>query len=108
VSPPHDADAAAEALGGFLRALHFAAPPDAPANQFRGVALAARDDAMRTRVVQLAAELDADAVLRLWSEVLSCPVDGPVCGCTETSTRRTSSCTRSDLGGHRLRRHHVR
>ncbi len=73
VSPPHDADAAAEALGEFLRALHFAAPVDAPANQFRGVPLAARDDAMQTRVAQLAAELDADAVLGLWSEVLAVP-----------------------------------
>jgi aminoglycoside phosphotransferase (APT) family kinase protein len=73
VRPPHDADEAAEALGAFLRALHFAAPADAPANQFRGVPLAARDDAMQTRVAQLSAELDADAVLGLWSEVLAVP-----------------------------------
>lgn len=34
--------AAARTLGGFLRALHRPAPPDAPANPFRGVALAER------------------------------------------------------------------
>ena len=73
LSPPPDADAAAEALGVFLRALHVAAPADAPANQFRGVPLAARDDVMQARVAQLAAELDADAVLELWSEVLTVP-----------------------------------
>ena len=72
-SPPRDPQQAAEALGEFLRALHLAAPPDAPANPFRGVPLSARDDAMHARIVQLAHELDIDAVLGLWSEVLAVP-----------------------------------
>jgi aminoglycoside phosphotransferase (APT) family kinase protein len=72
-SPPRDAHAAAAALGAFMGALHLGAPADAPVNPFRGVPLEARDDAMRARVTQLAAELDADSVLALWSEVLAVP-----------------------------------
>ena len=72
-SPPRDPHEAARALGAFLRALHFAAPGDAPENSFRGVPLSARDDAMQTRIVQLADELDVDAVLGLWSDALAVP-----------------------------------
>ena len=41
-SPPHDGSLAARDLGAFLRSLHHPAPPDAPANPYRGVPLAAR------------------------------------------------------------------
>jgi aminoglycoside phosphotransferase (APT) family kinase protein len=72
-SRPRDRHEAADALGAFLRALHLPAPADAPENQFRGVPLAARDDAMRARVTQLAGEIDAGSVLALWSDVLALP-----------------------------------
>ena len=72
-SPPRDPHEAAEALGVFLCALHVAAPADAPANPFRGVPLSARDDVMHARIVQLALDIDIDAVLGLWSEVLAVP-----------------------------------
>ncbi len=71
--PPRDAEAAAGTLGGFLRALHRPAPPDAPMNQYRGIPLAARDDAMQTGVAKLAGVIDVAAVLALWSESLAIP-----------------------------------
>ena len=70
---PRDADAAAHTLGVFLEALHRPAPADAPANPFRGVPLAHRDDVMRERVEQLTDELDRSAVLALWDESLQVP-----------------------------------
>jgi len=72
-NPPVDAHAAAETLGGFLRALHVPAPPDAPFNPLRGVPLSERDDAMRRGIELAADEIDVDAVLSLWSEVLAVP-----------------------------------
>src|SRR5579862_6443887 len=39
ISPPHDLATAAIELGGFLGALHQAAPSDAPRNDVRGVPL---------------------------------------------------------------------
>lgn len=52
--PPADGDRAARDLGGFLAALHLPAPADAPANPYRGVPLAARDDRFRAAVEHLA------------------------------------------------------
>ncbi|MGN6688566.1 MAG: phosphotransferase [Actinomycetales bacterium] len=65
---PLDTAGAAEVLGEFLRALHQPAPPDAPANPFRGVPLqqrAERDDrnvvaaAERNEVSHLSRALEA-------------------------------------------------
>lgn len=67
-----DPSDAAAALGAFLRALHRPAPGDAPANPFRGVALAQRDEAFRQRLAGLS-EIDADAVARVWSDALARP-----------------------------------
>lgn len=65
---------AAAALGGFLAALHHPAPPDAPANPFRGVPLAARAgrlhdalEVVRSTPRALGSGREAQ-VLRFWSE----------------------------------------
>jgi aminoglycoside phosphotransferase (APT) family kinase protein len=71
--PPDDPVVAAEALGGFLRALHVDAPPDAPANPYRGVPLAERDDVTRQRADQVAGLVDRDAVVACWEALLTTP-----------------------------------
>jgi aminoglycoside phosphotransferase (APT) family kinase protein len=77
-APPADPFAAAETLGAFLSALHREAPPDAPANPFRGVPLEQRAAAVRQRAEQLADVIDAGAVLKCWTELASTPRwDGP-------------------------------
>jgi aminoglycoside phosphotransferase (APT) family kinase protein len=68
----------ARQLGGFMKALHEPAPPEAPPNPFRGVPLVERDAAMRQRVESLETTIDAGAVLRLWDEALGVePHTGP-------------------------------
>lgn len=75
---PADPFEAARTLGGFLAALHHPAPSDAPANPYRGVPLAERDDVTRERVQQLADLVDAPAVLARWSDLASSPTwDAP-------------------------------
>ena len=70
--------AAATALGEFLRALHQPAPPEAPANPFRGVPLAQRDDAFRLRASDLSGLVDVDGVTRVWAAALARPASsGP-------------------------------
>ncbi|HEX7105870.1 MAG TPA: aminoglycoside phosphotransferase family protein [Acidothermaceae bacterium] len=69
---------AAATLGEFLRALHQPAPADAPANPFRGVPLAERDDAMRRRLAGLADLVDVEAATRVWDDALARPASsGP-------------------------------
>lgn len=71
------ADAAGH-LGAFVAALHQPAPPDAPANPYRGVPLAERDEVTRTRIDALADELDGTAIGRRWQELSSAaPWEGP-------------------------------
>jgi aminoglycoside phosphotransferase (APT) family kinase protein len=60
-------------LGRFLRRLHRPAPQDAPVNPWRGIALAARDQAFRTHFQQLGGLSDPNAVLRFWDRALSTP-----------------------------------
>lgn len=64
-------------LGRFLRALHQVAPPDAPDNPYRGVAVTSRTD-IDDRIATLAAEIDVDATHRIWDQALGAdPWTGP-------------------------------
>ena len=75
---PDDEVAAARTLGRFLVALHRPAPPDAPANPYRGIPLAGRDALTRGWIEQLAAEIDAPGVLAAWEEACAVELwDGP-------------------------------
>lgn len=56
----------ADDLGDVLRALHAAAPAEAPHNPVRGVPLRDRDGAVRTR-------LDSPELIALWDEALEAP-----------------------------------
>jgi aminoglycoside phosphotransferase (APT) family kinase protein len=77
-SPPIDPLATADTLGAFIRALHVPAPGDAPTNPFRGVALAARAEAVDGRVAALADRIDAHRTLATWHTLLQTPAwDGP-------------------------------
>ncbi|GAA0805360.1 phosphotransferase [Spirilliplanes yamanashiensis] len=77
-TPPADPAAAASALGGFLAALHTPAPPDAPANPYRGVPLAARPAAFHDQVAALGDTVDAAAAGRAWAAALAAPAwSGP-------------------------------
>jgi aminoglycoside phosphotransferase (APT) family kinase protein len=68
----------AAALGGFLGSLHTPAPPDAPANPFRGVPLAGRVEAFEANLRLVAGPFDRDAVLRVWKSALAAPgYEGP-------------------------------
>jgi len=64
---------AADRLGRFLRALHGAAPPEAPHNPFRGVPLGQRVGAFEDRLTELSSEIDAPATRRVWD--LACGAD---------------------------------
>lgn len=77
-APPLDADATARTLAGFIAALHVPAPPDAPPNPVRGVALAARAAAVEDRAHSLADVIDVDGTLGVWHDLLATPAwDGP-------------------------------
>lgn len=68
----------ARQLGEFLRALHQPAPAEAPANPFRGVPLAQRDEVMRQRLESLDAVIETDAAVAIWDEALGAtPHAGP-------------------------------
>lgn len=70
--PASARDAFAEQLAGFLRALHVAAPADAPVNPVRGVPLGVRDAAVRERLAR------ADGLVSIWDDALAAPVwNGP-------------------------------
>lgn len=65
-------------LGAFLAALHRPAPDNAPPNPYRGVPLASRDRATRTRIGQLGSEIDSQAASACWDDALNAPeYDGP-------------------------------
>lgn len=77
-APPTDPAATALTLASFVAALHQPAPPDAPVNPFRGVALQQRSEAVVDRVHLLEALIDTPRVLRVWDELRATPVwDGP-------------------------------
>lgn len=66
-------DAWAPELAAALAPLHRPAPADAPANPFRGVPLASRDEVVSAR---LAAHPAHDALLPAWQDGLAAPVWG--------------------------------
>ncbi|MER7537103.1 aminoglycoside phosphotransferase family protein [Streptomyces sp. NPDC097704] len=69
---------AAEALAGFLRALHREAPGDAPANPDRGVPLADFAAGFEEGFPLLAEHADPGAVRDMWEDALAAPVwQGP-------------------------------
>lgn len=72
-APPDDLAGTADALGGFVAALHRPAPAEAPANPFRGVALATTEERTRTRARDLTRLVDEAAVLALWSWSTAAP-----------------------------------
>jgi aminoglycoside phosphotransferase (APT) family kinase protein len=72
-SPSFDPRRAAADLGGFFGALHVPAPPDAPANPYRGVPLAARTDNLAKNLATVAGRVDRDAVLAAWDAALAVP-----------------------------------
>ena len=67
----------AEVLGAFLRALHTHAPPDAPRNPVRGVALEARRVAIEARLERLEAVTSSITPVHraLWRRALAAPID---------------------------------
>ncbi len=69
---------AAAAVTHFLNALHVPAPPDAPMNPFRGVALAERAAAVTERLGLLSRQIDAERCARVWALLSAAPGwDGP-------------------------------
>jgi aminoglycoside phosphotransferase (APT) family kinase protein len=77
-APPVDLDATARALAAFVAALHTPAPADAPANPFRGVALAERAAAVEQRANSLADRIDLATTLRVWNDLAATePWGGP-------------------------------
>jgi aminoglycoside phosphotransferase (APT) family kinase protein len=83
VASSFDPAGAAGPVGGFLGALHVAAPADAPANPVRGIPLAERAGIFAANLDLLTGQVDQDqvdrdAVLRVWDAVLAAPdYDGP-------------------------------
>ncbi len=69
---PPGPDAAGQ-LGGFLRALHQPAPPEAPPNPWRGVPLHARDERTRESLAALAGHVDVPALGMAWQAALEVP-----------------------------------
>lgn len=61
-----DPQVTAERLGTFLSALHVAAPPDAPDNPFRSVALAERDALFETHITELTDIVDEGQMRDAW------------------------------------------
>jgi aminoglycoside phosphotransferase (APT) family kinase protein len=68
-----DTREAAATLGRFVGALHRPAPPDAPANPFRGVPLRDRAAVMLERIDAVADVIDGAAARSSWDELLTTP-----------------------------------
>jgi aminoglycoside phosphotransferase (APT) family kinase protein len=73
VTPPADLVDAARSLGGFLAALHVAAPSNAPVNPFRGIPLEQRTDRLHAAVERLGGIIDGPAVVALWAKLVAAP-----------------------------------
>jgi aminoglycoside phosphotransferase (APT) family kinase protein len=71
--PPQDPEAAAVALGQFLRALHHPAPADAPHNPWRSVALPQRAASFLEHLQLLEGSADQQSALSLWKHAVSAP-----------------------------------
>src|SRR5215467_9719292 len=77
-NPPADLRGAAVSLGRFLAALHAPAPPDAPANPYRGIPLADRGAAVTQHLTVLGSLVDPRAVRHAWERAVAAPAwDGP-------------------------------
>ena len=77
-APPVDLDATARTLAAFVAALHTPAPPDAPANPFRGVALAERAAAVEQRAHSMTDRIDLATTVRVWNDLAATePWGGP-------------------------------
>jgi len=77
-NPPADPRDAAVSLGRFLAALHAPAPPDAPANPYRGIPLADRGAAVTQHLTVLGSLVDPRAVRHAWERAVAAPAwDGP-------------------------------
>ncbi len=72
-APPADPEAAALQLGDFLAALHQPAPPDAPANPYRGIPLADRDELTRRWIDQLPDHVDGPRARACWAAHVTLP-----------------------------------
>lgn len=72
-APDTDGEAAAVALGGFLRALHVPAPADAPVNRVRGHWVGEREDSFRANLAAASGQVDEAVVLRVWAEAVAAP-----------------------------------
>jgi aminoglycoside phosphotransferase (APT) family kinase protein len=78
LAAPDDLASAAVALGEFLAALHVPAPPDAPANPFRGGPLADRASRVTEHLGLVASGTEAGAARAIWeSAVEAAPWAGP-------------------------------
>lgn len=64
----------AELLGTFLRSLHQPAPPDAPVNEFRGVALRRYEPSYSQRIEWLGDAIDASAVSKILESAVAAPI----------------------------------
>jgi aminoglycoside phosphotransferase (APT) family kinase protein len=60
-------------IGRFLGSLHAPAPPEAPANPFRGVPLADRAELFEANLRLVADRVDADAAQRVWAGAVAAP-----------------------------------
>lgn len=76
LEPPAETEAAT--LASFFRALHVPAPPEAPRNPVRGVALVERRAMVEARAARVAAATDVltPRLARLWHAALEAPMDG--------------------------------
>jgi aminoglycoside phosphotransferase (APT) family kinase protein len=78
LAPPADWTDAARRLGGFLAAVHRPAPPEAPANPYRGVPLAARAAIFAAGLDELEASVDRSPLMDAWERAAGAPGwDGP-------------------------------
>lgn len=68
-----DLETCAGQLARFLGALHRPAPAEAPPNPFRGVPLAARDEATRGRASGMSDTIDAARAEQIWDAALDLP-----------------------------------
>jgi aminoglycoside phosphotransferase (APT) family kinase protein len=73
VVAPVDPHRTAVILAGFVNSLHQPAPPEAPANPFRGVHLRERADAVHQRTQALSDVVPAETVIRVWDDLRSTP-----------------------------------
>jgi len=60
-------------IGRFLGSLHAPAPPEAPANPFRGVPLADRAESFEANLRLVSDRVDVGAVQRAWTRAVAAP-----------------------------------